>query len=209
MIRKSQMETAISFVRHGEVYTPDSVFYGRLPRFGLSDNGKLQAFRAAEIFNGRSLAAVFSSPLLRARQTAAELITSRSHLKLRISSLLMEVGSPFDGRPGLEVDKRHGDVYTGTGESFEQPVDIVNRVLRFIRRCRRQYAGQHIAAVTHGDVIAFTVLWAHRQPLIPTHKSGLHRFGISDGYPALASITTFAFQTSQGDETPEVTYLRP
>jgi broad specificity phosphatase PhoE len=203
------MKTAISFVRHGEVCNPDKVFYGRLPGFGLSDNGKLQAIRAAETFNGRQLAAVFSSPLLRARQTAGELIKSRSHLKLRISSLLMEVGSPFDGRSALEVDKRYGDVYTGSGDSFEQPVDIVNRTQKFIRRCRRQYSGQHIAAVTHGDVIAFSVLRAHRQPLVPTHKSGLHHFGISDGYPALASITTFAFRTSQDDETPAVAYLKP
>ena len=203
------METAISFVRHGEVYNPAKVFYGRLARFGLSDNGKLQAFRAAQKFNGRRLAAVYSSPLLRARQTAGELIRSRSRLKLRISSLLMEVGSPFDGRPARDVDKLHGDVYTGSGDSFEQPVDIVNRIQKFIRRCRRQFSGQHIAAVTHGDVIAFFVLEAHRQPLIPAHKSGLRRFGISDGYPALASITTFAFRTSQDDETPAVTYLRP
>lgn len=203
------MKTAISFVRHGEVYNPDKVFYGRLAGFDLSDNGKSQAVRAAEAFNGRRLAAVFSSPLLRARQTAGEFIKSRPHLKLRISGLLIEVGSPFDGQPAREVDERRGDVYTGSGDSFEQPGDIVNRVQKFIRRCRRQYGGRHIVAVTHGDVIAFTVLWVQQQPLIPVRKSGLHRFGIADGYPALASITTLAFQTSQDDETPAVTYLRP
>jgi len=203
------METAISFVRHGEVYNPDNVFYGGLSRFRLSGKGKYQALQAAETLNHSRLTAIFSSPLLRARQTAGELVKSNPHLKLRISSLLSEVASPFDGQPAREVDRRHGDVYTGSNDQFEQPIDIVKRVQKFIRRTRRQYAGKQIAAVTHGDVIAFAVLWAHRQPLIPTHKSRLVQFGIPDGYPALASITTFTFRTKLNDERPAVVYLRP
>ncbi|MBW2443769.1 MAG: histidine phosphatase family protein [Deltaproteobacteria bacterium] len=203
------METAISFVRHGEVFNPDNVFYGRLAGFGLSGKGKYQAVRAAEALNGSRLTAIFSSPLLRARQTAGELVKSNPHLKLRVSSLLAEVASPFDGRPAREVDNLNGDVYTGSGDRFEQPRDIVHRVRQFIRRSRRQYAGDHIAAVTHGDVIAFTVLWINRQPLIPAHKSRLAPFGVSDGYPALASVTTFTFRTELDDEIPAVAYLRP
>jgi len=203
------METAISFVRHGEVYNPDNVFYGRLARFGLSGKGKNQAVRAAEALNGSRLAAIFSSPLLRARQTAGELAKLNPHLKLHISSLLAEVASPFDGRPAREVDNLHGDVYSGSDDRFEQPHDIVRRVQKFIRRCLRQYAGHQIAAVTHGDVIAFAVLWAHDRSLLPSHKVRLAPCGIPDGYPALASITTFAFRTTQNDEKPSITYLRP
>jgi broad specificity phosphatase PhoE len=203
------METAISFVRHGEVYNPDNVFYGRLAGFSLSGNGKYQAVRAAEALNSRRLAAIFSSPLLRARQTAGELTKLNPHLKLHISSLLAEVASPFDGWPAREVDNLHGDVYSGSDDRFEQPHDIVRRVQNFIRRSRRQYTGQQIAAVTHGDVIAFTVLWINRQPLIPTHKSRLAPFGVSDGYPAPASVTTFTFRTTLDNEIPAVAYLRP
>ncbi len=202
------METAISFVRHGEVYNPDNVFYGRLAGFGLSDRGRYQATRAARMLNGR-LTAIFSSPLLRARQTAGKLAKLNPHLKLHISSLLAEVASPFDGRPAREVDNLNGDVYTGSDDRFEQPHDIVHRVHKFIRRSRRQYAGDQIAAVTHGDVIAFAVLSAHGQPLLPSHKVRLALFGIPDGYPALASITTFSFRTTQDDEKPSITYLRP
>jgi len=196
-------------VRHGEVYNPDKVFYGRLPGFRLSGKGRDQAVLAAATLNGSRLAAVFSSPLLRARQTAGELIKANPQLRLRISSLLSEVSSPFDGRLAREVDVLHGDVYTSANEHFEQPIDIVNRVQQFIHRARRQYTGNHIAAVTHGDVIAFTILWAQQQPLIPSLKSRLLPFGISDGYPALASVTTFTFRTTLDEETPAVTYLRP
>lgn len=203
------METAISFVRHGEVFNPDNVFYGRLAGFGLSGKGKYQAVRAAEALNGSRLTAIFSSPLLRARQTAGELVKSNPHLKLCVSSLLAEVASPFDGRPAREVDERQGDIYTGSNDRFEQPSDIIARVKKFIRRVRRQYAGKRIAAVTHGDIIAFAVLWAHGQPLIPSHKIRLVPCGIPDGYPALASITTFVFRTAREEESPLVTYLRP
>ncbi len=203
------MKTVISFVRHGEVYNPGKVFYGRLPGFRLSDKGQSQAILAAETLNGSRLAAIFSSPLLRARQTAGELINSHSHLRLRVSILLSEAATPFDGRPAREVDSLRGDVYRGTSEHFEQPMDIVHRVQKFIDRARRQYSGKQIAAVTHGDVIAFAILRAHRQPLIPTHKSRLSPFGIADGYPALASITTFTFQTPFKDEMPAVAYRRP
>jgi len=203
------METAISFVRHGEVYNPDNIFYGRLSGFRLSDKGNYQAVKAAETVNAGRLAAIFSSPLLRARQTAGELVKSNPHLRLHISSLLSEAATPFDGQPARKVDVRRGDVYSGSNDQFEQPVDIVNRVQNFIRRARRKYAGQQIAAVTHGDVIAFAVLWAHQQPLTPGHKSRLMPFGIADGYPALASITTFTFGTTLNDEMPALVYVRP
>jgi broad specificity phosphatase PhoE len=203
------MPTAISFVRHGEVYNPDNIFYGRLSGFRLSEKGNYQAAQAAETLNGSRLAAIFSSPLLRARQTAGKLVRSNPDLRVHNSSLLSEVATPFDGRPAREVDARHGDVYAGSNDQFEQPLDIVKRVQKFIRRARRQYAGEQIAAVTHGDVIAFAIMWAQQQPLIPKHKSRLMPFGITDGYPALASITTFTFRTTLSDETPAVAYLRP
>jgi broad specificity phosphatase PhoE len=37
----------VHLVRHGEVFNPDRVLYGRLPNFGLSDRGALMAEAAA------------------------------------------------------------------------------------------------------------------------------------------------------------------
>ena len=203
------MQTTLSFLRHGKVYNPDKIFYGRLPRFGLSETGRQQARSAARALRDSRLATVFSSPLLRARQTAGELINHHPHLKLRISKLLLEIATPFEGRPELEVDARRGDVYKGSASSFEQPDDIYNRVRKFIRRARRQYSGQHIVAVTHGDVVSFTILGINGQKLKAAKKASLQPFGISDGYPALASITTLTFRTTSEDERPHVGYVRP
>ncbi len=42
------METVIYLVRHGEVYSPDAIFYGRRPGFCLSERGIWQAKAGAE-----------------------------------------------------------------------------------------------------------------------------------------------------------------
>jgi probable phosphoglycerate mutase len=203
------MKTIISFVRHGHVYNPDNIFYGRLPRFRLSDKGKQQAKCAAQALNGSQLSAVFSSPLLRARQTAKEIIKPYPNFTLRITVLISEILTPFDGRPAKEVDALGGDVYTGRAPRYEQPDDVYRRIKKFVVRTRRHYSGKHTVAVTHGDVISFTVMAAHKQQLVAANKAKLKPLGISDGYPALASITALAFGTESPDELPEVHYLKP
>lgn len=203
------MKTTLLFIRHGQVHNPDYIFYGRLPRFRLSETGRQQARFAGRALNGAPVAAIFSSPMLRARQTAREIFRYHPHLTVRISKLLSEISTPFEGRPADEVDRRYGDVYSGIDSRYEQPADIVKRVQKFMQRVCRQYAGKQIAAVTHGDVIAFAVMWAHRHQLLPSHKSRLIAFGIPDGYPAPASITTFTFRTTVNVEMPTVAYLRP
>lgn len=203
------MKTILSLIRHGQVYNPDNIFYGRLPRFRLSEKGKQQARCAAEILIGRRLSAVFSSPLLRARQTAKEIINHYPHLRLRTTELISEISTPFEGRAANEVDARNGDVYTGSAPQYEQPHDVFNRVQKFIIRTRRKFSGEHTVAVTHGDVISIAVMAVHKQQLIAANKARLKPLGISDGYPALASITSFTFRTNSPDELPEVQYLRP
>ncbi len=199
----------ISLVRHGHVHNPGAVFYGRLPGFGLDAQGLQEAQRAGRALHGKNIAAVFASPLLRARQTAREILACTGVRQLRISRLLTEVHSAFEGRPSAEVDGVRDDIYTGAPAGFEQPADIVARARGFVQRMRRQYAGKHIAAVTHGDIIVFMILWAKAMPLTPANKLGLSASGVLDGYPAPGSITTFTFSTLSPDEKPDVRYLKP
>ncbi|HUM36859.1 MAG TPA: histidine phosphatase family protein, partial [Anaerolineae bacterium] len=63
--------TRLLFIRHGLVHNPDNLIYGRLPGFELSELGHRQAQAAAAALRATPLAALFSSPQLRARQTAA------------------------------------------------------------------------------------------------------------------------------------------
>ena len=209
MFKVMKTDTILYFIRHGKVYNPEYIFYGRLPGFRLSDKGKQQAQSVARRLQHSTLAAVFSSPLLRARQTALEIIQYHPILKLRISGFLTEILTPFEGFPAATVDARRGDVYTGSAPGFERPIDIVNRVQKFIKRTRRAFDKRQIAAVTHGDVITFLILGANGQALTAENKQDLRKWGIPDGYPAPGSLTTLIYQTDLPDERPQISYLRP
>lgn len=199
----------IHLIRHGEVYNPLQILYGRLPGFRLSEEGRRQADATGRLLDGAPLDAIFSSPMLRARQTAKEIIKYHKHLKLRSSALLHEVCTPFEGRPGAEIDARNGDVYSGTGDGYEQPEEVVARTRRFILRMRRHHAGGRVAAVTHGDIVTFMVLWSRGFDLTPRNKTRLLEAGFAQSYPAHASITTLTYQTSGPEEKPTIHYVTP
>jgi hypothetical protein len=96
------------------------------------------------------------------------------------------------------------DLYSGS--EYEQPQDVLDRALRFIVRVRKRHAGQHVVAVSHGDVIAFVIRWAKRLSIGPHHRQVLLNAGIPEGYPAPASISTLIFSTADRDEWPEFAY---
>jgi broad specificity phosphatase PhoE len=89
--------TVVHLLRHGEVHNPEKVLYGRLPGYRLSDLGERMAERAAEWFAGRDVARVVSSPLERARQTAAP-IAARLGLTVLLDERLIESDNVFEGR---------------------------------------------------------------------------------------------------------------
>lgn len=199
--------TYITFVRHGQVHNPERVIYGRLPGFRLSELGERQAAAAAAALRGVPLSVVFSSPLLRAQQTAKVLLAERQDVPLRTSDLINEVSFVSEGQPIASMVSRNWDLYTGAGPGYDQPPDVVARVRQFLAQVRRDYAGQHVAAVTHGDVIAFAALWAFGAELIPANKHTLVARGLAEAYPAPASLLTFTF--GSGAERPAVRYARP
>lgn len=202
----SPSPTRITFVRHGHVHNPDNVIYGRLPGFELSDGGRQQAQAAAEALRAESIVAFFSSPLLRARQTMEILHQYHPDIPTHISERLIEINVSCEGLPMDEMAARDWDMYTDQPTDYDQPEDIAARTREFVRQIRRDYAGQHVVAVSHGDVIAFTVLNAMREPLRVANKRTLDRFGIPDSYPATGSLTTLIY-TSEG--LPRVDYRRP
>lgn len=199
-------DTHIHLVRHGHVHNPEDVFYGRLPRFRLSRKGVGEARKTARYFTDIPIAAVFSSPMLRARQTARELLDATPLNKIKISRLINEVRSPFEGRPSREVDKLGARMYAGLAPSFETPPDIVNRATRFLKRVARDYTGKQVVAVTHGDVIFFNLLWALNKPLDAAYKGRMGFPRMQHGYPGHGSVTTFRFWTEVAMVRPSASY---
>ncbi len=201
-------ETTVWLVRHGFVHNPKKIIYGRLPRFRLSERGVEEARAAGRMMSEMTLHAAYSSPLLRARQTAREILAFHPHLRLRHSPLLNEVFTAFEGKPSHVGDSRRDDYYTGVGPPYEQPMDIVGRVRTFFAYVRRRHAGQNVLAVTHGDIIIFTILWARGLAPSAENKTNPHAFGFK-GYPATGSLTAFTFRTDAEDELPDVRYMQP
>jgi broad specificity phosphatase PhoE len=202
--------TKISLVRHGLVHNPDEVYYGRLPGFRLAERGRAQAVAAGDYLAGAAVEAIYHSPMLRALQTA-DILRSRcaATAPLAECTLLNEILSPFDGRPVAEMERRNWDFYHEVDGSFEQPKDIVARIMRFFELAREKYPGGHVVGVSHADPIAFTIMWANGLPLAAEARKHLVTCGVTDGYPAPASISTFTFAEDGAEQLPAFRYHAP
>ncbi len=80
------------FLRHGEVKNKKDIFYGDLAGYELSKKGHEQANNAAKyIFDNFDIRYIYSSPLLRARQTA-EPLSKLLKININYTSDLIEWG---------------------------------------------------------------------------------------------------------------------
>jgi broad specificity phosphatase PhoE len=89
--------TTVHLMRHGEVFNPTGVLYGRLPGFRLSDAGEGMARTAAAWFADRDVTHLVASPLERAQQTA-EPISEALSLPIATDERLIEAGNSFEGK---------------------------------------------------------------------------------------------------------------
>lgn len=92
------VSTTVHLLRHGEVFNPEGVLYGRLPGYGLSDRGQEMARRVAKhlVEQGRDVVRVVASPLQRAQETA-EPIVAGFGLDLATDDRLIEAQNHFQG----------------------------------------------------------------------------------------------------------------
>jgi broad specificity phosphatase PhoE len=196
-------ETVVHLVRHGQVENPRRVLYGRLPGYHLSDRGRAQAELLARWFADAPVAAVLSSPLERAQQTAAP-IAAAHDLEVRTELRLIETSNVFEGvagnvawyilrRPNLWWKLR--DLRTPSWG--ERNVDMVERVHAVIEAARDEFAGRHVVLVSHQAPIWVARLAFERRRL--AHWPGWRRC-------ALASVTTLTFD---GDQLAGVAYAEP
>lgn len=199
--------TTIHFVRHGSVHNPQEILYGRLPRFGLSAEGTREVEALIPYFQNNPVEAVYSSPLLRARQTAARIALACGVLKVSVSALLIEGRTPYDGKPLHWLDARNWDLYSGNPPPNEQPVDVFRRAHRFVRRILRSHPGKQVAAVTHADLILFLALWANGYEVNPANRSLVEQRRIPITFPATASVTSLTWQP--GADLPRFSYHHP
>jgi broad specificity phosphatase PhoE len=174
------------FCRHAEVHNPRQVLYGRLPRFRLTPYGHQQAAQLGTFLAPQPLTTLYTSPLLRARQTAQVIIAARPGLKARTDQLLIEVDTGHDGVPLAQI----GDFnfYEPLAHPQDETIENVrDRILMFVRRAIRRHHGQMIAAVSHGDPVV--ILHAHYFGL-PMRLASLRS---PNFYPERTSVTRYDF----------------
>lgn len=147
--------TTIYLIRHGEVLNPKKIMYGRLPGFGLSETGKKEIVQTAFFLKKKHVDAIYSSPLLRAVQTA-EIIRTQLGLEIKeLSRSLLEVKSSFQGQPFAALSPDQAEVYIS---SKRQPSDetieqIGKRMHKFLVILAKRHNGKRIALIGHGDPI--------------------------------------------------------
>jgi broad specificity phosphatase PhoE len=204
--------TRITFVRHGDVHNPENLIYGRLPDFPLSSIGRLQVAQTAQALVDEPLPApskIYTSPQERAQESARIIRVRYPELEIVTAPLIDEIDVYFEGHPAEVVAARGWDLYTDVEPGYDTPEMVGARGAQFVAQMREIHAGQHVLAVTHGDVIAFTILQVMQQPVQVAFKRTLDRFGIDDLYPATASLTTLVYTTGSPNEIPGLVYERP
>jgi broad specificity phosphatase PhoE len=201
------MRTTIHLVRHGEVHNPTKVLYGRLPGFRLSDRGLAQAEVAAAYLAGRDVGAVISSPLERARQTAAP-VAAVFGLEVEIDPRIIESSNFFEGgvvEPGPSI-LRHPEHWPRLRNPFrpswgEPYAGVAARVHAAIDDARLAVRGHEAVLVTHQLPVFVARRAAEGRPLWhrPDHRQC-----------ALASVTSLVYEaTGQGDRLAYVRYCEP
>jgi len=181
-------KTLVHVMRHGEVFNPEKVLYGRLPGYKLSDLGLKMADRAAEHFKNSNLSLIVSSPLERAQQTAAP--TANVH------NLKPEINKVGDGalRDPRNWWHLRNPFRPSWGEPYKQ---VADRMRTAIFSARDAAKGKEALLVSHQLPI-----WVAR--LAAEGKSFVH--DPRKRQCSLASVTTFVFDD---DKLVEVKYEEP
>jgi broad specificity phosphatase PhoE len=147
--------TVVHLLRHGEVHNPTGVLYGRLPGFGLSELGQHQAKIVADHLAERDITHVLSSPLQRARETAAP-TAERHGLEVIVDDRLIEADNLFQGLrvgvgDGALREPRHwAKLRNPFRPSWGEPyLLIAHRMLEAVHRARALAAGHQAVCVSH------------------------------------------------------------
>lgn len=167
------MSLSLFLLRHGETAWNRESRYQGCKDIPLSQTGAVQAEAAARALAGRPLAAVYSSPLSRARQTA-EAIAAPHGLRVRTDPAFREIcHGRWEGLTADEVRASFPDLYaqwrrapeTVTMPDGESVLAVKQRVLEGVAQLKERHHGESICLVAHGTPVRLLILEALGMPL--------------------------------------------
>jgi broad specificity phosphatase PhoE len=186
--------TTLLLARHGET---DWNREGRLQGHAdqpLNDVGREQARALARSLTGEALAAIYSSDLLRALETA-EIVAAVLGLPVVTVPELREADvGEFEGLTQAEIDTKFPDraervarlgYAFATGEGHPA---VTTRLLQALTRIAVEHEGETVLVVSHGGAIRVVLahvegldLEQHRHRIAPTVNGGVFRVRFARG----------------------------
>jgi broad specificity phosphatase PhoE len=177
-------------LRHGEVFNPEKILYGRLPGFRLSELGVQMAKAAAESLAGHDVTYLVASPLERAQQTA-EPFAAEFGLPVAVDDNLIESSNFFEGKRVSVGDGALNDPHNwwalrdpitpSWGEPYRA---IAHRMVAALHSARERAEGHEAVCVSHQ--LPIWTLRRHMEGLRLWHDPRKRQCG-------LASLTSFHF----------------
>jgi len=196
-------ETVVHLLRHGEVYNPEGVLYGRRDGFHLSELGQKMAQRVAEMVGHRDIVHMVSSPLERAQETGRPLAEARG-LEIVTDARVIESSNKFEGKRFAAGDNalrnpvhwRH--LWNPLRPSWGEPYkDIVARMMAALQDVRAAAVGHEAVIVSHQLPIWITRLHVEKRSYVHDPRSR---------QCTLCSLTSFHFV---GDRLTQISYSEP
>lgn len=163
--------TTFYLIRHAANDFVSKALVGRRPGVHLNEAGRVEARELAERLKSKPIQQIFTSPMERCRETAAPLATLLK-LDVEVLEAINEIefgdwtGRELGGLQDSDLWKQWTTFRTGVripnGESI---LEIQSRVVTAIDRLRREFVGQHIALVSHGDPLRAAICFYLGMPL--------------------------------------------
>jgi alpha-ribazole phosphatase len=151
------ISTRFILIRHGETdWNKDDRFRGRSD-IPLNERGRAQSEQISRVLANEKIAAVYSSPLPRAMQTA-EPLAQKLGLSVQARADLLDIDyGAWEGMPRDEIQAKFHDLYEvwlkapgrvrfPGGESTRQ---VRNRVENLLRELSEDHLGETVALVSH------------------------------------------------------------
>ena len=160
----------ILLVRHALVDACGTFLAGRMPGVHLNDDGVRQAASLADYCANLRFAAIYTSPLERAWETAAAI--ARDHVPVSVAEDLNEIDfGEWTGLSFDELNQRHDwrafnrSRSAGRIPGGESMLDVRLRACRALTQSYGKHQGEHVALVSHGDVLRTLVAHLLGSPL--------------------------------------------
>ena len=166
------MTTTVFYVRHVPHELQDKIQVGRRDGIRLRADAPERLQRLTERFAREPLAAVYSSPISRAQETAKAVAAGHAGLEVRVREGLDELDA--GDWTGKTFEQMHADpawrVWNtvrslGRIPGGESMLEAQARMIAVLEEIRRDHPDQSVAVVGHGDPIKAALLYLLGLPL--------------------------------------------